>query len=208
MARKQLRDNFGRWQKTAVVHITKRLEKIANDMEVDILEDVAEKLESTYKDNVLASYTPRSAEGYQNMLYNARKRAEEAEDRAIGIENPRRSRKKVTYHHTGKFLESIKVVVEDRAAKVKIEELVYDDGKADGKSATTLKVYDWLTKGTNTKIGHNYAYKTKNGISGGRNYPTEIHNFELWTKLEMKAFMEGLENDIKNGQYVNKKNLK
>ena len=56
MARRQtLRDNIGRFQKTATIHITKQLEQIADNLEKDATEIVKDKLLETYKNNVLAS---------------------------------------------------------------------------------------------------------------------------------------------------------
>ena len=183
----RVRDNLGRFRKHATVVVLSELEAIAQTTGVNVKKVIADKLEETYKKNVEISYTPRSAKGWQTMMHN---------------EDPKnkRNKKKVTYKHTGTFLENIHSVVDGDLVKIEITKETYNDGKS--KSRTTHDVYRYLTEGTNQEIGVNYAYKDGSKVSGGRNYPTEIHDFETWTRLEMKGFLDSLANDINNGDYT------
>ena len=52
-----VRDNFGRFQKQATINLTKKLQKTANDVRLNIQEAIAKELLEKYKTNVLASYT-------------------------------------------------------------------------------------------------------------------------------------------------------
>lgn len=195
MTKPTLRDNFGQFQKYTTIHITKQLEKIAKETEVNISKIVADKLEETYKTNVELSYSPRSQRGRAVEAYNREKKALEEEDRKKGIKSPRRGRKRKTYVHTGTFLESIHVEIEDHVVKVKIlDDKPYDDG------TLPSEVYKYLTKGT--EGGGLYSYHDQRddeeNISWAYNYPTPAHLFEEHTKLQMESFLNSLENDIKS----------
>lgn len=195
MAKPVMRDNFGQFQKYATVHISKQLEKIAKETEINVSKVVADKLEETYKTNVELSYGPRSQRGREVEAYNKEKKALEEEDKKVGIKSPRRGRKKQTYKHTGTFLESIHVEVEDHVVKVKIsDDKPYDDGKLPSE------IYEYLTKGT--EGGGFYSYHDQRDeedtVSWAYNYPTPAHLFEEHTKAQMKGFLESLERDIKS----------
>ena len=202
MAKPMMRDNFGQFQKYATVHISKQLEKIAKEIEINVSKVVADKLEETYKTNVELSYGPRSQRGREVEAYNKEKKALEEKDRKAGIKSPRRSRKKQTYKHTGIFLKSIYTEIENNVVKVKIRDDIYPDG-----GASTTQVYKWLTEGT--RGGEKpYPYIAHQGndptdpdsysTGWARNYPTPAHLFEEHTKLQMESFLNSLENDIKS----------
>ena len=77
--------NSSRWQKQATVLITKHLEQIAEEVEKDATKIIEDKLLETYKENVLASYSPRSEAGQEVQAYNESRKHLEQEDRALGI---------------------------------------------------------------------------------------------------------------------------
>lgn len=186
--RMTLRDNIGRFQKTATIHITKQLEQIADNLEKDATEIVKDKLLETYKNNVLASYSPRSEAGIEAKEYNEYQKSREAKE---GYKR-RLHRKKLTYYHTNTFIEAIKVEVQDKTVKIVIDEnKTYDDG------TPATEVYEYLTKGTNGSEG-TYAYQTDDGLTGAKNYPTPRHLFEEHTKEQMKGFLDNFEGNILN----------
>lgn len=182
----RLRNNIGQFQKYATVRITKKLGAVAEETERDVTKIVKEKLLETYKTNVLLSYGPRSQAGREVKEYN---------------EDPYRAhRKKLTYRHTHTFEDSINVVVDDKTVKIVIEDAMYPDG------ASTEEVYKWLTEGT--VGGGTYKFYTKKGAKWAYNYPTPAHLFEEFTKIQMKGFLDSLENDIRKGNYSRKKYTK
>ena len=63
MRKPQLRNNVGQFQKYATIVITKNLEQVAEETEVNVRQVIADELKKTYKDNLIASYGPRSEEG-------------------------------------------------------------------------------------------------------------------------------------------------
>ena len=181
--RLSVRDTAGKFREHAAVFITKELEKEAEEVGVNVRRVVADKLEESYKRNLELSYTPRSAEGWETMMHN---------------EDPYTTHKrKLTYKHTNTLKDKgVYVDITDDLVAVKIKEVQYDDGKKNPR--TTIDVYNYLTKGTQA-TGENYAYKAKDGtISGGNNYPTEIHRFEDWTRVEMRGFIDSLKGNLKN----------
>lgn len=208
--------NSSRWQKYATVLITKQLEKIAEDMEKDATKIIEDKLLKTYKENVLASYSPRSVAGQEVKAYNEKQKSLEKEDKERGI-NSRRYRKKQTYHHTGTFVDSIYVETQDRTltrgklVKIKIRDEQYPNG------ASTTQVYKWLTEGTEGS-GKAYPYVKMTGkdpsdpnnyqTGWAHNYSTPRHLFEEHTREEMKGFLENFEENIKNDFNKRKYKLK
>lgn len=189
--------NSSKWQKYATVLITNQLKKMAKETETNVSQLVADKLKETYKRNVLASYAPRSKKGFEVEAYNQERKRLEDEDRKAGIKSPRRGRKRKTYVHTGTFLESVHVKIEDHLIKVVISnDKPYDDGKL------PTDIYKYLTKGTDG--GGTYAYHdSRNGgeLMWAYNYPTPKHLFEEHTREQMKGFLDTLETDIKAGKY-------
>lgn len=187
MNQKKRMINSSRYQKQATVLITKALEQIAEDTGTNVRRAVADKLEESYKANLELSYTPKSAKGYAVMMHNEHSKAN--------------YKKKQVYRHKNLLRDSIYTEIDGNYIKVKIHDETYDEPhKKNPKS--TVEVYDYLTKGTNRKIGTPYVYNVVNGATiGAVNYPTEIHRFEDWTKLEMLAFLNSLEDRIKNGEY-------
>lgn len=175
--------NSSRWAKHTAVLITKELEAVAEGTGVNVRRVVADKMKESYKRNLELSYTPRSVKGWETMLHN---------------DDPYTTHKrKLTYKHTNTLRdEGVDVVIDGNWVKVVIKDVPYKDG------TSTVQVYEWLTKGTRS-TGANYAYKNKDGsISGGRNYPTEIHHFEEWTRVDMQGFLETLKGDIHNNVYT------
>lgn len=183
------KDNAWRFRRESTVYITKYLEglvtNIANDIEVNVKQIIADKMEETYKDNIRQSYTPRSAKGYETMLHNA---------------DPYNTHKrKITYHHTNTLVDSVSATIKGKYVSIKIDGRRRYKKFGENRSIPVTQVYEWLTQGTKTAIGQNYAYTAKDGkVYGGRNWPTEKHDFNLWTQLEMNAFVKMIESEIKS----------
>lgn len=187
--------NSSRWQKQATVLITKQLEQIAEEVEKDATKIIEDKLLETYKENVLASYSPRSEAGLKVQEYNEYQKSREQK---LGT---RLHKKKLTYRHTGIFLDSIYTEVKNKTVMIKIRDTQYPDG------ATTTQVYEWLTKGTKgsdkpypyVKVTGKDATDPNNYSTGwARNYPTPRHLFEEHTREQMKGFLENFQGNIKN----------
>ena len=188
--------NSSRWQKYATVLITKQLEQIANDVEKDATEIVKDKLLETYKENVLASYSPRSEAGIETQAYNKYQKSREASE---GYKR-RLHRQKLTYKHTNIFVNSIYTEVENKTIKIKIKDEIYPDG------ASTTQVYEWLTKGTKgsekpypyINVSGNSTDPNSYSTGWGHNYPTPRHLFEEHTREQMKGFLDNFSGNIKN----------
>ena len=187
--------NSSRWQKYATVLVTKQLEQIANNIEKDATKIIEDKLLENYKENVLASYTPRSEAGLEAQEYN---KYQKSREQKLGT---RLQKKKLTYRHTGIFLDSIYTEVKNKTVKIKIRDEQYPDG------ASTTQVYEWLTKGTKgseksypyIKTSGNDTTNPDNYSTGwARNYPTPRHLFEEHTREYMKGFLASFEENIKN----------
>lgn len=187
--------NSSSWQKYATVMITKELNEIADDVEKDATKIIKDKLLETYKNNVLASYSPRSEAGFEVQAYNEYQKSREQKEG-----NKRRlHKKKLTYRHTNTFIEAVKVVSKNKYVKVVIDESKkYDDG------TPATEVYEYLTKGTDGG-DKTYAYETDDGLMGARNYPTPKHLFEEHTREQMKGFLDNFESEIKNKKYSSRK---
>lgn len=192
--------NSSRWQKQATVLITKQLKQIAEEVEKDATKIIEDKLLETYKENVLASYSPRSEAGQEVQAYNESRKQLEQKDRELGIKS-RRGRKKLTYKHTNIFINSIYTEVKNKMVMIKIRDEQYPDG------ASTTQVYEWLTKGTEgsdkpypyVKVTGKDATDPNNYSTGwARNYPTPRHLFEEHTREQMKGFLENFQGNIKN----------
>lgn len=192
--------NSSRWQKQATVLITKQLEQIAEEVEKDATKIIEDKLLETYKENVLASYSPRSEAGQEVQAYNESRKQLEQKDKELGIKS-RRGRKKLTYKHTNIFINSIYTEVKNKMVMIKIRDEQYPDG------ASTTQVYEWLTKGTEgsdkpypyVKVTGKDATDPNNYSTGwARNYPTPRHLFEEHTREQMKGFLENFQGNIKN----------
>ena len=192
--------NSSRWQKQATVLITKQLEQIAEEVEKDATKIIEDKLLETYKENVLASYSPRSEAGQEVQAYNESRKQLEQEDRELGIKS-RRGRKRLTYRHTNIFVDSIYTEVRNKTVMIKIRDEQYPDG------ASTTQVYEWLTKGTKgsdkpypyVKVTGKDATDPNNYSTGwARNYPTPQHLFEEHTREQMKGFLDNFASNIKD----------
>lgn len=192
--------NSSRWQKQATVLITKHLEQIAEEVEKDATKIIEDKLLETYKENVLASYSPRSEAGQEVQAYNESRKQLEQEDRALGIKS-RRGRKRLTYRHTNIFVNSIYTEVKNKMVMIKIRDEQYPDG------ASTTQVYEWLTKGTEgsdkpypyVKVTGKDTTDPNNYSTGwARNYPTPRHLFEEHTREQMKGFLDNFASNIKD----------
>ena len=198
--------NSSRFQKYATVLITKQLEQIADTVEKDATKIIEDKLLETYKQNVLASYSPRSEAGQEVQAFNkAQKQREEQDKEEYGIKS-RRSRKKLTYRHTNTFVNSIYTEVKNKTVMIKIRDEQYPDG------ASTTQVYEWLTKGTKgsekpypyISVSGNSTNPNNYDTGWARNYPTPRHLFEEHTREQMKGFLDNFEANIKT-DYNNKK---
>lgn len=178
--------NSSRWQKQATILITKELQAIADDTGVNVRQVIADKLKESYKQNLKASYTPRSVKGWETMANNDF--------------SDKKHKRKLTYHHTNTLYDSVYASIEGNYVRIRLRDNEYDKGA--GHSVSVEEVYNYLTKGTNKHIGVNYAYTADGKTSGGINYPTEKHHFEDWTRLEMLGFLDTLNEDVKNGKYT------
>ena len=187
MKKPKLRNNVGQFQKYATIVITKELEQVAEETGVNVRLVVADKLKETYKQNLIASYGPRSEEG-QYIAETHKKKTS-------------------TYTHEHKLEEAINTIIDGKTVKVVIDESkTYDDG------TPVTQVYEWLTKGT-TPPQHSYytSGETKlymrngklvQGLLWYRNYPTPVHLFEEHTNVQMQGFVDSLANKIKQGEYT------
>ena len=171
---------------------TKKGAKVYSNLE--ITKNLFHLLEN-YKENVLASYTPRSEAGLEVQEYN---KYQKSREQKLGT---RLHKKKLTYRHTGIFLDSIYTEVKNKTVMVKIRDTQYPDG------ATTTQVYEWLTKGTEgseksypyTQTSGNDSTNPDNYSTGwSRNFPTPRHLFEEHTREQMKGFLASFEENIKN----------
>lgn len=200
MARSHYRDNFGRWQKTVTVNITKKLAKEAEEMQINLEQIVADKLKETHKANVVASYYPRARGEQAKVEYNKAKKAEEAEKNKgkYGEDRKRLSRKTLSYRHTGTLEEAIDTKIEKKGkyeSKVSIivKPIPYpNDGYRDD-IITATQVYEWLRKGTKGSNKKYWFINKNNNAPIARNYPTPAHLFEMHTSLQMKGFMQSLD---------------
>lgn len=168
--------NSSRWQKHLTVMITNELKAVAEDTGVNVRLVVADKLEQTYKDNLKASYGPRSAKGAEIQSTHKRKTS--------------------TYNPTSPTLENaITTVIEGNYVKIKIKDEKYPNG------ASTEQVHDWLSEGTKGGGKKTGFYKDENG-EWHYNYPTPPHPFEEHTRNEMRGFLDSLVGDIRNHKYT------
>ena len=170
--------------------LIKKLNEDAKKLNRDLEKIISEELLKTYKENVLASYDPRSSYGAEVTKYNKAARKAELEDAKQGL-NTRHRRKKQTYTHSGIFYDSIEVQVKD--GKIYI---VHDlsDKYTNGK--TVKDVYKYLTEGT--EGGHPYFYMDSSRhsdgeIKQGANYSTPVHLFEQHTMNHMMGFLRNLD---------------
>jgi len=208
----RLRSNIGKFSKHAEITITKKLEKQTKDLVANMSDRIESELLNKYKQNVLLSFAPRSSQGQSVLEYNKRASEKDRADREQGITNSRAHRQKLTYHHTGLFLDSIttKRITDDlgrTTIQVSIEELTYPDPSGvKTQPRTTVDVYEYLTAPNGTQGGGYYpSGKDGNKIIYSYNYPTPHHLFEEQTREQMKGYLETLQNDIKAGRYRTRK---
>ena len=174
-------NNKGQITKDFSILVTKKLQTVAEEVNIRIKPLIRDELQYKYKTNVLATYAPTSETGQAVKDYN----------------KAHKHQKSASYHHTGKFLDSIHAVIDENTVKIIIEENIYDDG------ATTLQVYEWLRYGTtkNPKSDR-YPYIKKQGgnySTGWASYnPTPKHPFEEMTLEQMKGFLDTLTGEFKN----------
>lgn len=180
MKKPKLRNNVGQFQKYATIVITKELEQVAEETEVNVRLVVADKLKETYKQNLIASYGPRSEEGRYIVETHKRKTS--------------------TYTHEHKLEEAINTIIDGKTVKVVIDESkTYDDG------TPVTQVYEWLTRGTNPPKNSWYRHDLDSNEGTWtfyRNYPTPAHLFEEHTNVQMQGFVDSLANEIKQGKYT------
>lgn len=198
------KDNFNKFQKDFTIRVTKRLEKLGQQLEVDVSDKVATKLEQCYKDNVKQSYGPRSVGAAQDILFNEKAKKAEQEDRKQGL-NIRHKRRRIPYIHTGTFEESIYVAKDGRKLSVMIRDVPYEDSDRsyDESTRSTVDVYEWLTHGTDGS-DKPYWFKSRSGNRPyASNYPTPRHEFEEQTMVQMIGYLDSLKNDLERGKYPN-----
>ena len=166
-------DTLGKFTKDFSILITKQLQELAELEELRVKAIIRDKLEGTYKYQVRESYTPATINGQKIQEYNAN----------------HKHKKKLTYHHTGIFANSVKAVIDKNTVKVVIKDASYPDG------ATTAEVYEWLTKGT-TKNPKKGSYPYLQGQNFSMYHSQSIHPFEAHTLNIMEGFLNSLATDI------------
>ena len=177
-----LRQNIkGQITKDFSILVTKKLQAVADEVNIRVKPLIRDELEYKYKTNVVATYAPISKTGIAVKEYN----------------ETHKHQKSASYHHTGTFLENIKAIIDGNTVKVIIKEDTYDDG------ATTTQVYEWLRYGTTTNpVNDSYPYVKKQGgnySTGWATYnPTPKHPFEEMTLEQMKGFLDTLAGEFKN----------
>ena len=179
MSKLKSRNNLGQFERGVSLLITKNMQELAESYDINIKKDVRDKLKEVYINNVFKSYT----EGYIH-------------------------KGKASYHHTGKFIESIKVIIDDNVVKVTI-----DDSKKYENGKTAYDVYTFLTHGTTVhEAGYNPFISGKTKTENGRvsvyksaeRRPTPIHTFETDTLYEMELYLDELVRKIETNQYKGK----
>lgn len=183
----RVKDNFNRFQKQATINIKKQLKKDAEELQVDVEQVIAEELLKKYKENVRASYSPRSSGSYTHT-------GTFLENIGVVIEND-----------PGIGRDRVKIVLKDKAYP---PTLVYDKNTKTYKErvVTTKDVYEFLTEGT--EGGGYYSFKSGDGkYHPAYNYPTPAHLFEQHTQWQMRGFLETLDlsDYTKNKKYRRKK---
>ena len=217
--RNNVRNNHGWFQKQASAYITRQLRKVANEVGVNVKLIIADELERVYKDNVRASFMPSSTQGASTIAYNESQKALEEKDREDGIKNPRRHRKKQTYHHTGTLLEAIHSEIGSESVKIVIDkEYEYEkpvyEGSRNGKASygkTTISAEDvWsiLINGAPATYSDYPYYDEEGKVRWAKNYGVVPHPFELHTQAQMTGFLKSLETEIQTGTYSKRRRYK
>lgn len=169
-------NNRGQITNEFSILVTKKLQKFAENVDLNVKAVVRDELERKYKDNVLASYTPVSDRGKEIAKYN---------------QTHKKRQLAAHYHHTGTFLRSIYATVEGNTVVIRQKPLKYDDG------TPVENVHEWLTKGTTKKPKYDKYYFKKDGRTMlGEYHPTPKHPFEIHTLEQMKGFLDDLASDI------------
>lgn len=194
------KDNFGRWQHRATINVKKSMMKKAEELLTDVEQDVAEKLLEVHRNNIIASYIPRSEGELAKVEYNKAKKAEEqAKNKGkYGADKKRLSRKTLAYTHQHIIEEALYVDIDKKSryesrVVIKLHPYEYpeDHPRKDGP-ITASKVYDWLAEGTDG--GGRYWFTNENGQRPtAYNYPTPKHDFEEHTQLQMKGYLQNLD---------------
>lgn len=172
--------NYKSQEEKLTVNLTKKLIKNIEALQLNLEQEIAEKLKETHKQNVVASYHPRARIEREGAL---------------------------SYQHTGILEEAIDVKTEKKSqheSKVSVIVRPYpypqDHFRTDGKHVTAVDVYQWLREGT--KGGDDYWFTNSEGKRPtARNYPTPAHLFEQHTRIQMRGFLDDLIRDISNGKY-------
>lgn len=178
--------NSSRWAKHATVMITNELEAVAENTGVNVRLVIADRLKQSYKDNLRASYGPRSTQGEAVKKTHKRKTS--------------------TYTNTPILEDAVDTVIEGNYVKIVIDKSVVIDGD---RNVDAEKLLKWLSEGT--KGGSRKESKNKNPSAGHYtddkgnwhyNYPTPPHPFEEHTANDMKSLLGSMRSDIKNGKYT------
>lgn len=162
--------------------VTKVLQKDVDALNIDLMRIVDNKLYRTYKDNLIASYDPRSDIGKEIKAYNEDEFTEH--------------RKKVSYRHTGILARSVDTKIEGNTTRIIIkDDEVYENGKKPSEIIEILK------NGSNGGGYYPYTKKTKGNNDSDEwayNYPTPKHPFEEHTRNEMEVFSTQVADFIKS----------
>ena len=182
--------NSSRWAKHATVMITEELNAIAEDTGANVRKIIAIKLKESYRNNLEASYGPRSKRGVE---------AKETH-----------KRNKSTYTNSHDLEGAIDTVIEGDYVKVVVDKnVVYDaDREVDAE-----KVLKWLKEGTKGGSNKKKSDKRNSGIGyytddqdrWHYNYPTPPHPFEEHTANDMRGLLASMRTDIENGVYTDYK---
>ena len=189
MAKKipKVKDNFGRFRKHATVVVSKDIEELAKQAEVNVKRQVRDELLKTYKTNVAQSYL----EGYTTSGRGGH----------------------LSYHHTNNFLDSIHARIDGDIVKITIDDSIkYENGKSTYDIYTFLthgtevheEGYNPFISGTkHTENGRTSVYKS------AKRRPMERHLFEEHTRVDMIAYLdklrEKLKKHIETGDVIDKK---
>lgn len=156
-----------------IKQITQQLQKVANEMNVNLTKVLEDKLLETYKTNVLQSYANRSENNdYENTHTFLDSIYVETENNTISV------------------------MIRDTP----YERISSDDNAKYQRIRSTTDIHTFLTEGTSG--GGEYPFENQEGdIQFAHNYPTPKHMFEEHTIVQMNGFLDSLMNDIKNGKY-------
>lgn len=140
------------FQNGVKVYITKKLQKIADDAQINVSKVVSDKMLELYKINYTASLSSRSARAEAIKAYNARAKERDIEDKEKELVAFRHRRKTLSYRNTKLLLQDgvLYTEVEGNLVKLKIREGVYYEthNGSGTRSRSAADVVDDLEYGT------------------------------------------------------------